>query len=209
MGELLQELAAQRVDQLQRVAPDSAAVRELVGKSLEARGKLEEALAQYWEALKIAPGAPGLHFLIGNIDWKLRKLGEAESECAEELKMNPHHAMANFRMGQIQLEIRRDEPMRAVAFLREAVSGTNSSLEAHRDLGKALRLAHRYQEAVIELEFVESKAPNDDSVHAQLAALYKDLGDRDRARREIEIHSKILRERLQASQKAHTVQQPQ
>lgn len=208
MGEIFQELAALRAEQLQRVAPESAAAHELLGKSLESQGKLNEALAEYRRALDKGPATPGRHFLIGNVNWKLRNFDAAQAELGEELKLNPHHATANLRMGQIVLDTQRDEPMRAVAFLREAVAGPQSSLQAHRELGKALRLAHEFPEAMRELQFVESKAPNDDTVHAQLAALYKETGDRERARQEIEIHARILRERLQASQKAHAEQAP-
>lgn len=206
VGEMLQELAALRAEQLQRVAPDSAAAHELLGKSLESRGKLTEALVEYRHALEKAPTAPGLHFLVGNVEWKLKNLSTAETELKQELKLNPHHAMANLRMGQIVLDTQRDEPSRAVAYLQEATANANSSLEAHRELGKALRLDHKFQEAVKEFQAVESQRPNDGSVHAQLAAVYKDMGDVERARQELEIHRRILKERLQASEKMRAEQ---
>ena len=210
IGEMFQELAAVRLEQLRRLAPESAAVHELLGKSLESQGRLDEAKQEYQRALSTAPNTPGLHFLLGNVHWKLRNFGAAESELKEELKMNPHHAMANLRMGQILLDTERGVPMRAVLYLREATATTDpkSLVEAHRELGKALRLAHRFPEAVKELQFVVSKAPNDDSVHAQLAAVYRDMGDRDLARQEMDIHASILRKRLEASQREHN-QSPQ
>jgi Flp pilus assembly protein TadD len=208
MGEIFQELAALRAEKLQRLAPESAAAHELLGKALESQGKLEGALSEYRRALDKGPTTPGLHFLIGNVNWKLRNFDAAQTELSQELKLNPHHAMANLRMGQIVLTAERDDPVRAVTFLQDAVAGAQSSLEAHRELGKALRLAHNFPEALRELQFVESRAPNDDTIHAQLAALYKETGDRERARKEIETHARILRERLQASQKAHAERVP-
>jgi Flp pilus assembly protein TadD len=205
-GEILQELAALRAEQLQRVAPDSAEAHELLGKSLEAQGKLEEALAEYRRAIEKAPGEPGLHFLIGNVEWKLKKIGAAQLEFGEELKTNPHHAMANLRLGQILLDTQRESPAQAILYLREAVADAPASLEAHREFGKALRLAHQYPEAERELRLVESRAPNDPTVHAQLAALYKEMGEQEKARAEITIHARLLREKLEASQKAHTPQ---
>ena len=98
-GEIFQELAALRAEQLQRVAPDSAAAHELLGKSLEARGKLNEALAEYRKALEKGPATPGLHFLAGNLEWKLKNFDAAEAELLDELKLNPHHAMANLQNG--------------------------------------------------------------------------------------------------------------
>jgi Flp pilus assembly protein TadD len=206
VGEIFQELAAIRAEQLQRVAPDSAAAHELLGKSLESRGKLMEALAEYRHALEKGPATPGLHFLAGNVEWKLKNFNAAEADLLDELKLNPHHAMANLRMGQIVLETQRDQPLRAVAYLREATADDKTLLEAHRELGKALRLSHNFQEAVKELQFVASERPNDTMVHAQLAAVYRDMGNRERARQEMEIHARILRQRLQASQNMRTQQ---
>jgi Flp pilus assembly protein TadD len=207
-GEILQELGALRAEQLQRVAPDSAEAHELLGKSLEAQGKLEQALTEYQRASEKAPAKPGLHFLIGNVEWKLQRLEDAQREFGAELKANPHHAMANLRMGQILLDTQRESASQAVACLREAVAGAPASLEAHRELGKALRLAHQFPEAEKELRLVESRAPSDPTVHAQLAALYKEMGEQEKAREEITIHARILREKLEASRKAHSPQTP-
>jgi Flp pilus assembly protein TadD len=206
VGEIFQELAALRAEQLPKVAPDSVAAHELLGQSLEAQGKLNQALAEYRNALEKGPATPGLHFLTGNLEWKLKNFHAAEADLLQEIKLNPHHAMANLRMGQILLETQRDQPLRAVAYLREATADEKTLLEAHRELGKALRLSHEFQEALKELQFVESQRPNDISVHAQLAAVYKDMGDRERARQEMEIHARILRQRLQASQKMRAQQ---
>jgi Flp pilus assembly protein TadD len=203
-GEILQELAALRAGQLQRVAPDSPEAHELLGKSYEAQGKLEDALAEYRRALEKAPGKAGLHFLIGNVEWKLRNIDDARHEFSEELKTNPHHAMANLRMGEILLDTQRDSPAEAIAHLQEAANGAPASLEVHRELGKALRIAHRYPEAEKQLQIVEAQSPNDPTVHAQLAALYKEMGEQPKARDELAIHARLLREKLRASQQTRT-----
>ncbi len=208
LGEILQELAALKAEQLQRVAPESAAAHELLGKSLESQGKLDDALAEYRQALDKTPAGAGLHFLIGNVEWKLKRFEDSQADFKDELKINPHHAMANLRMGQILIETQRDHPLQAVDYLQEASLNAKNSLEVHRQLGKALRLAGKYSQALKELRLVEAQAPNDESVHAQLAALYKDMGDPERARQEIELHAKILRNKLEASQKARVNSAP-
>lgn len=201
LGEILQELAAIRAAELQRVAPGSLAAHELAGKSLEARGKLTEALSEYRAALSKNANSPGLNFLVGNAEWKLRNFEAARTALLVELKLNPHHAAANLRMGEIALDANRDNPKDAVKYLREATNGAPDSLEAHRELGKALRIDGQYREAIEHLQFVALKAPNDDSVHAQLAALYRNTGELGKAAEEMKIHSRILRERLEASQR--------
>ena len=125
----------------------------------------------------------------------------AQASFAQELKLNPHHAAANLRMGEIALDANRDDPKKAVEYLREAVNDAPGSLEAHRALGKALRIEGLYPEAIEHLQLVAAKTPNDDSVHAQLAALYRNTGETEKAAEEMKIHSRILRERLEASRR--------
>ena len=95
---------------------------------------LDEALAAYRAAIAKNPRLPGLHFLIGNIEWKKRDFEAAKPEMEAELLLNPHHALANLRFGQIMLAM--DRPGPAADYLRDAVRADDSSIEAHRALGK-------------------------------------------------------------------------
>ncbi|MGH9633055.1 MAG: tetratricopeptide repeat protein [Bryobacteraceae bacterium] len=192
-GTLLKELAEVRFAELERLAPEASETHELRGRHFEAAGKLKEAIGEYRQALQKSPGAPGLHFLIGNAQWKLREYEAAKAELEAELKVNPHHTMANFRLGQTYLSLNDSE--RAIEYLQRAVENDGGHLEARRELGKALRQAGRNEEALEQLKTVAARRPEDDSVHAQLAAVYRSLGDMESARREMEVHREILRKR--------------
>jgi len=82
---------------------------------------------------------------------------------------------------------------------RHGLLADPESLEARRDLGRALRLAGKPEDALGQLQFVAERRPQDDRVHAQLAAAYRDLGDRERAAAEMKIHQKILANRFRAA----------
>lgn len=194
-GELLQELASLRFAELQKLAPDSAEVHELAGRQMEARGNLDGALAEYRSALKKDPGRTGIHFLIGNVLWKQRDPEGALRELSVELERNPSHMLANLRAGQALLA--SNEPERAIPMLQRAAP---NSLEARRDLGKALRQTGRNEEAKRELETVVKARPDDDSAHALLAQVYRALGDAEGTKRELEIHRKILSRKREASE---------
>ena len=198
-GQLLQQLGSARFADLQRTAPDSVEAHELVGRSFETRGQLKEALAEYQLGLKRNPAA-GIHFLIGNVLWKQRNLDSAAMEFESELRGNPNHTLANLRLGQIELA--RDRATAAVPLLRKAVAGDANLLEAHRELGKALRITGGYEEAVRELRLVAARRPEDDSVHAQLAAVFKAMGETERANEEMRLHRAILQKKLNASREA-------
>ena len=199
-GQLLQQLGSARFADLQRTAPDSAEAHELLGRSYETRGQLKEALAEYQLGLKRNSAAPGIHFLIGNVFWKQRDLDSAATEFESELSGNPNHTLANLRLGQIELA--RDRATAAVPLLRKAVAGDANLLDAHRELGKALRITGAYEEAVRELQLVAARRPEDDSVHAQLAAAFKAMGETERANDEMRLHRAILQKKLNASREA-------
>ena len=199
IGELLQELAASRAERLQKLAPQSSPAHELIGKSLESHQKVVEALAEYKLAAQANPSLPGIHFLIGNLYWKQRDFDSAIPALESELRLNPDHALANLRMGEILLVTNADASQKAIPYLRKAIGDPHNGLEAHLELGKALRLAGQYAEALQEFAFVVRERPDDELVHAQLAALYRDEGDAPSARKELEIQRQILERKRQAS----------
>ena len=196
-GRLLQELAGSRFARLQRLAPDSAETHELLGKYYEAQGRLQEALTEYRLALERNGEGRGRHFLAGNVYWKLRKFDDALRELQAELALNPSHTLANHRVGHIYVS--RREAREAIPYLQRALGGDSNFLEAHRDLGRAFRLLERWEDALREFQFVAGRRPEDDTVHAQLAAVYKALGDEKHAAAELELHQQISRKRLEAA----------
>jgi len=208
IGKIFQELGASRAERLEQLAPNSPQAHELIGKSLEAHEKLPEALAQYRLAAQANPALPGIHFLIGNLYWKQRDFDAAKPELEAELRLNPHHALANLRMGEISLVTDAETPNAAVSYLQKAVSDPHASLEAHRELGKALRMAGQYDAALKELQFVAGRQPEDNGVHAQLAALYRAMGNAEAARREMEAQRQILQRQREASLQLHGAQPP-
>jgi tetratricopeptide (TPR) repeat protein len=198
-GQLLEDLAGSAFERVKQVAPDSVEAHILLGKSYEARGRLPEALAEYRVALKKDPRVPGLHFLTGNILWKNREFEAALPELEAELRLNPNHSMANYRAGNIYLS--RGEEARAIPYLEAAVHGEPALLGARRDLGKAFRVTGKLPEALEQLRYVAAKDPENDFVHAQLAAVYRAMGDAEHAAAEMRAQREILRKRFEAGQK--------
>jgi tetratricopeptide (TPR) repeat protein len=191
IGELLRELAGKRAARLEQLAPDSPEAKQLLGRSLEAHGNTEAALTAYKAALSKNPRQPGLHYLIGNIHWRDRDFDAAKAEMEAELRLNPQHFAANLRLGQILLAMNRPAP--AADHLREALRADGASAEAHREMGKACRLLGLYEDALREFQFVVQHLPQDTSVHAQLASVYRSLGQTDRAKAEMEAQRLALR----------------
>lgn len=189
-GKIARELAERRFADLERLAPDSAAVRELAGRHYELQGKLPEALREYRAAIAKEPLRPGLHYEAGNILWRARELDAAEQELKIELARTPHHGLANMRLGQ--LYIARNDEERAAPLLERAVQALPDSIEARRELGKALRKLNRLVEARAQWEAVAKARPADDQVHYLLANLYRALGEEALAKQELNRHRELL-----------------
>jgi protein O-GlcNAc transferase len=192
-GSIVRDLAEKRFADLERLAPDSAAVRELAARHFEQQGNLPEALREYRAALAKEPGRPGLHYEAGNILWRLRQLDAATEELRAELARSPHHGMANLRLGQVF--VARNDAAQAVAFLEQAVEAMPDSNDARRELGKAYRNLGRIADARRQWEAVAKARPDDDQVHYLLGNLYRQLGDDDRGRQELNRHREILERR--------------
>jgi len=192
-GSIVRDLAEQRFARLERLMPDSAAVRELAARHFEQQGRLPEALREYRAAIAKEPGRLGLHYEAGNILWRMRQLDAATEELQAELARSPHHGMANQRLGQVFLA--SNQAAQAVPFLEQAVDAMSESTEARRELGKAYRNLGRTADARKQWEAVAKARPDDDQVHYLLGNLYRQLGDADRARRELQRHREILERR--------------
>ncbi len=198
-GQLLREISAEHALRLQQLAPNSPEAHQLLGRSLEARGRLDEALTEYRAALRNNGARPGLHFLIGNILWKQRDFEEARKEFEAELHSNPKYVLANLRLGEVLLNM--GEPAAAAEHLQTAVQADESSVNAHQALGRAYRALGNHVEALKEFQFVVRHRPSDESVHAQLAGEYRAIGDYDKAKAEMELHRQLLRVKADAALK--------
>jgi protein O-GlcNAc transferase len=192
-GKIIRGLAERRFADLERRAPDSAAVHEFAGRQFELQGKLPEALREYRAAIAKQPARPGLHYEAGNILWRMRELDEAVVEVQAELGQSPHHGMANLRMGQIFLV--REQAGQAVSFLEGAALAMPDSTDARRELGKAYRSLGRAADARALWEAVAKARPDDDQVHYLLGNLYRHMGEAELARQELKKHSQILERR--------------
>jgi len=192
-GNIVRDLAEQRFADLKRLAPDSAAVRELDARHYEQQGNLPEALREYRAAIAREPGRPGLHYEVGNILWRMRQLEAAGEELQAELARSPRHGMANLRLGQVF--VAGNETTKAVAFLEQAVDAMPESTEARRELGKAYQKLGRLADARRQWEAVAEARPDDDQIHYLLGNLYRRMGLEDRGREELNRHREILQRR--------------
>jgi len=118
--------------------PDNADAHNVLGVSLNAQGKGEEAITQLGRAVKLAPHAANLHANLGEVLRQNGKLDEASKSLEKAVELDPKNAQALNNLGIIQYDRRKYKD--AVDYYRRALDSQPHMAEALNNLGNALRV---------------------------------------------------------------------
>ena len=128
--------------------PDSFYARANLGFALLQWGKLDEAIAEYREAIRLKPNDPTAHNNLGNALGQRGKLDEAIAECREAIRLKPNEPNSHNTLGNALRE--RGQLDEAIAECREAIRLKPNEPNSHRILGIALYDQGRLDEAIAE-----------------------------------------------------------
>jgi tetratricopeptide (TPR) repeat protein len=138
-----------------------------LGVALRDQGKLDEAVAEYREAIRLKPDDADAH---SNLGWALQKQGklaEAVAEYREAIRLTPDDAGAHIRLGVA---------LQAKGLLDQAITEFNEALRlkpddagAHIRLGTALWAKGLLDQAITEFKEALRLKPDDASALANLA----------------------------------------
>ncbi len=128
------------------------------GVALGDHGKLDEAAAQYREALRIHPGYPEAECNLGNICGLRRQYDEAIGHYRAALERKPDYPEARFNLGNA-LALKGNYEAAAPEFL-EALRLNPDYTEAHNNLGNAYMLEGRVDDAITQYAAAVAIRPN-------------------------------------------------
>ena len=172
--------------------PNSAAAHILAGEALDGLSRTPEAIAEFQAAAATSPREPNVHFGLGYLHWKMRQYDDASTEFEQELVNDPDHAQALAYLGDI--EMKRNNPEKALSLLRKAVERRNDLRIAYLDMGVILAQQNHHQEALAALQHAERLDPAQPDAHLRLGRLYQVMGDKPAAQKEFarlrELHQK-------------------
>jgi tetratricopeptide (TPR) repeat protein len=172
--------------------PDSPAAHILLGEALDGLGRTSDAIAEFQQAAKASAPDPNLHFGLGYLYWKSRHYDEAKHEFETELTIDPNHAQSLAYLGDI--EMKANNPDRALSLLRKAAGLKNDTRIAYLDLGVVLTQRKQYPDAITALQRAEELDSTEPDAHYRLAQVYKAIGNLPAARKEFarvsELHQK-------------------
>ncbi|MHB1936404.1 MAG: tetratricopeptide repeat protein [Acidobacteriaceae bacterium] len=181
------DLADSARNALTVLAPDSARMHLLTAERFINAGAATMAIQQYQEALAKDPSLSGVHYELGEAllmeSVSPGSLDRATAELQLALKEDPRNADAEAKLGIID-GIRGHSNLAEKHYLR-ALSLKGNEFDALVGLGDILRLQGKNEKAAEYLSQASKIDPMDDSLYFRLAQIYRDLGRKADAEREM------------------------
>jgi tetratricopeptide (TPR) repeat protein len=133
-----------------------------------------------------------VNFGLGYLYWKMRQYDEAKREFEAELVVDPENPQALAYLGDI--EMKRNDPDKALPLLKKAVQLKNDIRIAYADLGAIFLERKQYQDAMTALQRAVELDPVQPDAHFRLGRLYQAMGNTPAAQKEFarvrELHEK-------------------
>lgn len=172
--------------------PESYRVHQLAGEVLEAQGQYGRAIKEYRLALQENNEIPNLRYRIGKMILDQGGPGADERAMAyfqQELANNPDDPAAEYSIGEILRQQRRLAD--AEQYFRRALNSDPGLVEAHIGLGQTFLQEHQLEPAERELQKAIQLRPDDPTAHYDLMTVYRDLGKKGDAVKEMAMFQKL------------------
>lgn len=189
-GKAAQYVASNTFARLTKVAPDSYRTLQLEAEMLRQRGLAPAAINEYRKAIAQKPDAAGLHYALGTLYREVGRLDEALAEFNQELRITDD-PLTYYWMGNVYLQ--QNNMNRAQQCLLKALTIQPGLTEAELDLAKTYQAQGKTAQAVKLLQAVIASDPEQQEAHYLLFGLYKEQGEMDQARKELETFQRIKR----------------
>lgn len=162
-----------------RKMPESARAHFGMGYSLFERGRIEEAIREYKNAIKLAPTYAHAYNNLGYLYAYQDRFEEAIPHLETVLRLKPRHSEAHDNLGKIYtIQGRLDE---AVWHFNEALNVTANDPAIHTNLGFAYYRQGKIEEALQQYRISLELNQNNPKARNNTGVIYSDQGRLDEA----------------------------
>ncbi len=177
---------------LAKAAPDSEFTHAMKAETLSDGGRLDDAILEFKEVLRISPEFPGVHFALGELYWRKQDTEHAMGELKLALQEDPNQPLAHYYVGDMLVDQRKFQE--AIPHLKISLSVYPQLTRAHFLMGKSYAGTGQTQLALEEYNEALKLDPNYKEVHFQLYQLYARLGDKEKSQEHLRISERLTRE---------------
>jgi serine/threonine-protein kinase len=159
--------------------PASAGAHFNLGAALKDNGQVEEAIAEFREALRLKRDYAEAHRNLGTALGEQGKTDEAIAECREAIRIKKDDSGAHNNLGVMLWK--KGQLDAAIAECQEAIRISKTNAEAHNSLGVALLGKGRLAEAIAEFREALSLQKDFPEAHLNLGSALLVQGQLDQA----------------------------
>lgn len=190
------ELAVRAFKQSAALSPfseNTAKAYDYISKAFIKLDRVEEAIKNYQEAIRIYPSDDTFHVALGDLYLEEKMLEEAVESYEAAVRINPNDAESRYSLGQSCLEsgetdrareqfnqVVRISPANAAGYygLGEVARASGDLNGAIAQLNKAIRMNQNFELAYVELGYAYADMGDFKSAESQLAVLKNKGSDR-------------------------------
>lgn len=197
-GKAAEYVASNAFTRLTTIAPDSYRTFQLEAEMLRERGLAPAAINEYKKAIARKPDAAGLHYALGTLYREVGRLDEALAEFNQELRITDD-PLTYYWIGDVYLQ--QNNVDRAQQSLLKALAIQPGLTGAQLDLAKTYQAQGKTALAMRTLQSVVASDPDQQEAHYLLFGLYKEQGQMDQARKELETFQRLKRRTAEQEEK--------
>lgn len=142
--------------------------------------KLDEALKEFQETVRLAPDSPVANFWLGRVHFYRKERDQAEKYFKKVLELEPENYHALAWLGKLY-SFDRDRLEQARSYLIKSINESPENLEARFDLARVYAMMGERDKALREFAFIFSKERDFFIYHFELGRMFEAWEEKTRA----------------------------
>jgi tetratricopeptide (TPR) repeat protein len=187
------ELTFRSIQSLAINAPNSPQLHRALAEHMVNDGRTEAAIIEYRKALAITPDSFDLHYELGQAliaeSHQESNLAEAQKEFESSIRLKPGNARCECQLAEV--ETLRSNPAGASSHFVQALKFDPDAACAKAGLASQLIDEGKNQQALDYLQAAVRSDPYDAQIHYHLATLYRQMGNKDAAAKEMDTFKEL------------------